>query len=131
MTVKVCTVCGAEFVANSNRQKYCSACKDDVRRAQMCDVRRAQRARNVALDKASYSLAPNLRKSADGSVDFEAEARKVANEKKRTYRNYGSSSYREDKSTAARKAALENFTYDVRNDDFKGSIEDFFAGKDD
>jgi hypothetical protein len=131
MVSKFCVVCGAEFVANSNRQKYCSACKDDVHRAQARVVRRGQRKRNVALDKASYSLGPRLPKSADASVDWEAEARKVANEKKRTYRNYGSSSYHEDGSTAARKVALDNLVVDQRDDDWSGSIDDFFAGKDD
>jgi hypothetical protein len=127
MAVKLCVVCGSEFVANSNRQKYCSDCSREVRLAKVRATRQARRANRAALDKPSYSLGPNLPKS----VDWDAEARKVKNEVKRTYRNYRSNYASANDSTAARDIAIEEFTYDVRDDDFKGSIDDFFSGNDD
>jgi hypothetical protein len=132
MGIKVCVVCGSEFVANSNSQKYCSVCKDDATASVARKGSQRRRAKRAFLDKRPNScLGPNLPKSADGKVDWEAEARKVKNEKKRTYRNYGPSYAAEDRSQAARQEALESLTFDPRDDDWSGSIDDFFAGKDD
>jgi hypothetical protein len=132
MSVKVCVVCGAEFVANSNRQKYCSVCKDEANSSVARKGSQRRRAKRAFLDKApSACLGAKLSKSASGEVDWDAEARKVKNEVKRTFRNYRGNYASVDSSSSARAAALENYVYDVRDDDFQGSIEDFFAGKDD
>jgi predicted nucleic acid-binding Zn-ribbon protein len=126
MTIKQCTICGASFVAKSNNQKYCSDCKGEAKRSYDRKFRRGVRKARVAQDKATFTLGPNLPKS----IDWDDEARKVKNEVKRTFRSQRTSASA-NQSISARKVAIEDFTYDVRDDDFKGSIDDFFAGKDD
>jgi hypothetical protein len=82
------------------------------------------------LDKPSYSLGPNLPKS----IDWDDEARKVKNEKKRTYRDIRLSLQMQRSlygKVKRRQEALDSLVVDQRDDDFQGSIEDFFAGKDD
>jgi hypothetical protein len=130
MVSKFCVVCGAEFVANSNRQKYCSDCKNEVKLAKQRVSSQTRRAKRARLDKVKYSLGPNIPKSLDWTV----EARKVNNEIKRTFRNVRVSA-RTQRSfygqIKARQEALDNLVVDQRDDDWSGSIDDFFAGKDD
>jgi hypothetical protein len=130
MSIGVCVICGAEFVKRSNRQKYCSDCKVEAKlannRANSVKYRKA--AANADNTAKCYGLAANCPK--DVAKDWSAEARKVRNEKKRTLRN-SRSSVGNDNGVSAREIALNDLVMDQRDDDFKGSIEDFFAGKDD
>jgi predicted nucleic acid-binding Zn-ribbon protein len=124
---KTCTVCGATFVAGSNRAKYCPDCKVTANLAVKAACERKRRATKAAADKKPVGLSAHIPNKEN--PDWVAEERKVKNEMKRTYRN-GRGQGSND-AVSARKIALEDLTYDQNENDFKGSIEDFFAGKDD
>jgi hypothetical protein len=128
MANNICEVCGKEFDRTSNRQKHCKECQRELRLERNRIRMIKNRANDASKDKIRPNLAPHVPKSTNGKVDFEAEARKIKNEMRRTYRNYGSSSYSMD-NISARDIAIEDFTYDQRSEDWRGSVTRFFNGK--
>jgi predicted nucleic acid-binding Zn-ribbon protein len=125
---KKCTECGTKYTPNSNRQKYCPECKNTIRLAKKRINSKERRAKKAFNDKALTLFGPHCPKNV--ADDWSAEVKKIKAEKKRTFKN-STSSIGNDGNVSARKIALENLTYDERDSDFKGSIEDFFNMKDD
>jgi hypothetical protein len=125
-TTKKCIECEAEYTPTNNRQKYCPECKDTMRLAKKRINSRERRAKDRQMDAPAFSLGAHLPNKDD--PDWENELNRIQNEKKRINRR---SKYDNYNKTNKREIAEKEWTYDTREDDWKGSIADFFAGKDD
>jgi regulator of extracellular matrix RemA (YlzA/DUF370 family) len=124
---KKCTICGTEYTPASNRQKYCKECRREANLAVKAAGSRRRRAAQAASDKAPVGLSAHVPENV--ADDWSAESRKIKNEIKRTFRTGRNTPV--NNSVNAREIALSELTIDQRDNDWKGSIEDFFNMKDD